>query len=269
MIDFTNWIMYAYFLGTIGTLVIIVYAIKFVLLWRSKRKAPVSEKEYKAALKDLENKRKIEIDGLKARKIEEKKMVKLKISKLVPEETKEPDNTRDFSLLKSKSKFSIAYWKHWFIEKYFPAKCVLINMELVNGFHRLFIAVEKEGGFKFRDKKYIFDDDSKYYNMDTKLYVFDYHESIALPIKRKIPVTAIKKTIESTEDIDIEYAINPSTLQRFMTAKIAEGVMKGTMLDEFLRQLKMFIIVIMVTVVAHLALFLYASGILENIKLPF
>ncbi len=201
-----------------------------------------------------------------SKKFDEKK--KLKEIKVRPEKTA-PEDLKGFNLLKSKSKFSMAYWKHWFIEKYFPAKCVLIQMELVNGFHRLFIVTEKEGGFKFRDKKYIFDDDSKYYNMDAKLYVFDYHENITLPIKRVIPVSAIKKTIESTDEIDIEYAINPSTLQRFMTAKIAEGVMKGTLLDEFLRKLQMFILVIMVTVVVHLALFLWASGILENIQMPF
>ncbi len=196
--------------------------------------------------------------------------VKLKDVSVKASKVAEPEKElKGFNFLEAKSKTSLEYWKHWFIEKYFPAKCVLINMELINGFHRTFPVVEKDGGFKFREKKYIFDDDSKYYNMDAKLYVFDFHENLVLPVKRKIPVTAIKKTIESTDEIDIEYAINPSTLQRFMTAKIAEGVMKGTMLDEFLRKLQMFIIVIMFTVIVHLALFLWASGIFENLQMPF
>ncbi len=186
-------------------------------------------------------------------------------------ELKEPKldkGMNSFNLIKSKGLFTFARWKAWFLDKYFPGKLVLINMELNNGFHRLFTTTEKEDGFQFRGKKFLFDDDSKYYNIDAKLYTFDYHESIVLPFKRKIPVNDVKKTIESTEGIDIEYAINPSTLQRFMTAKIAEGVMKGTQLDAFMQKLQMFLIVTMVGVLVHLALFLYASGILQNLKVP-
>ena len=161
----------------------------------------------------------------------------------------------------------MAFWKAWFLDKYFPDKTILINMELNNGFHRLFIVKEKEGGFEFNGKKYIFDDEFKYFSIDAKLYCYDYHEGLAIPLKRKIPVTKIHKTL-SAANLDIEYAINPSTLQRFMTAKIAEGVMKGTQIDEFLRKLQMFLIVIMVSVIIHLALFIYASGMLQNIKIP-
>lgn len=204
-------------------------------------------------------------------KKEMNKISELKISKssVKADKKAEKDSIQNFKLLKTKSKLSFDYWKTWYLDRYQAGKIVLINMELTNGFHRLFTIKENDEGFIFRGKKYLFDDDSKYYNLDTKLYTFDYHEQITLPFKRKIPVTEIKKTIESTEGIDVEYAINPSTLQRFMTAKIAEGVMKGTQLDEFMKKLNTFIIVIMVAVLVHLALFLYASGILQNVKLPF
>jgi len=235
----------------IGGIAVLLIAVNifFVVLAFKKKNRKISEDRFYMKMKK-------ELQQMKQRGI------------IVPAETV-IEKFRSFKPLDSLSRISFERYRHWFIEKYFPAKCILINMELVNGFHRTFLVVEKDGGFKFRGKKYVFDDDSKYYNMDAKMYVFDYHEGIVLPIKRKIPVSAIKKTIESTDEIDIEYAINPSTLQRFMTAKIAEGVMKGTMLDDFLRKLQMFIIVIMVAVVVHLALFLYASGILENIQMPF
>ena len=229
-------------------LIVAVQDVIYFLTIRKKKQEFLNSREFKKLSKDLDR-------------------IKLKDIKVtVKNEIKEP---KIFDFHSAESKFSLAHWKIWFKEKYFPAKIVMINMELINGFHRSFIVIEKDNGFVFRDKKYVFDDDSKYYNMDAKLYVFDFHENIVLPIKRKIPVTAIKKTIESTEDIDIEYAINPSTLQRFMTAKIAEGVMKGTMLDEFLRKLQMFILVIMIAVLVHLALFIYGSGMLENIQIPF
>lgn len=200
-------------------------------------------------------------------KIEKLKTIKINVKADKKAQSKDSEIT-EYKLLKGKSKLSWDYWRTWYLDKYQPGKTVLINMELTNGFHKLFTIKEKDEGFIFRGKKYLFDDDSKYYNLDTKLYVFDYHEQIALPFKRKIPVTQIKKTIESTDEIDIEYAINPSTLQRFMTAKIAEGIMKGTQLDEFMKKLQMFLIVTMVTVLIHLALFLYGSGMLQNIKVP-
>ena len=231
-------------------ILVAINVVIFFLVMKKRQQKLLDSKEYKKLSKDLDK-------------------IKMKDVKVVVDNKTIEVEPKGFSIQKVTGKFSINYWKEHFKEKYFSAKIVLINIELVNGFHRSMVVIENDGGFKFRDKKYIFDDDSKYYNMDAKLYCFDYHENLALPIKRKIPVTAIKKTIESTDDIDIEYAINPSTLQRFMTAKIAEGVMKGTMLDEFLRKLQMFIIVIMVAVLVHLMLFLYASGILENIQMPF
>ncbi len=200
-------------------------------------------------------------------KLEKLKTVSV-INKPEKKTGKEDTEINSYSMLKGKSKLSYDFWRTWYLEKYQGGKTVLIHMELTNGFHRLFTIKEKEDGFVFRGKKYLFDDDSKYYNLDTKLYTFDYHEQVTLPFKRRIPVTEIKKTIESTEGIDVEYAINPSTLQRFMTAKIAEGVMKGTQLDEFMKKLQTFLLVTMIAVLVHFALFLYASGILQNLKVP-
>ncbi len=270
MVDFTNVTVYIYFLITIGTIVIIVFGIKLFLLRRKKEViTPASdipsEKELKAMLNDLEKEKKVKKAEMKLVSPKEIK-VKKKAKEIEVEVEDTPE--RKFKILSGKSKLSWDFWKTWYLEKYMPGKTVLINMELTNGFHKLFIVKEKEEGFIFRGKKYLFDDDSKYYNLDTKIYVFDYHEQIVLPFKRKIPVTEIKKTIESTDEIDVEYAINPSTLQRFMTAKIAEGVMRGTQLDEFMKKLQTFLIVTMVTSLVHLAIFLYASGLLQNLSVP-
>lgn len=218
------------------------------LVRKKKRESVIDSKEYK-----------------KAMKLTEKPMIK----EIKVKAEKRVETLESYSPIKKKSKFGWTYWREFYLDKYHADSISLINMELMNGFHRFFVVKEKEEGFIFRGKKYLFDDEHKYYNIDAKLYMFDYHEAIALPIKRKIPVTAIKKTLESTEEIDIEYAINPSTLQRFMTAKIAEGVMKGTQLDEFFKKLQMILIVTMIAVLVHLVLFVYASGILKNVQLPF
>lgn len=269
--DFTNQWVYIYSVITIGIIVILVYGIKLFLTFKHKPNIPLasaelpSEKELKSMLKELEDSKKVK---------EKVKKVELNIvaEKKVKKEVKKPEEIKDTEIKKFKLnpfKISWDFIRTWYLDKYHAGKVVLINMELSNGFHRLFLVkMDKDEGFIFRGKKYVLDDDSKYYNLDTKLYTFDFHEQIALPFKRKIPVTEIKKELESTDGIDIAYAMNPSTLQRFMTAKIAEGVMKGTQLDEFMKKLQMFLIVTMVAVLAHLALFLYASGILQNLKVP-
>lgn len=207
----------------------------------------------------------IDWDDLK-QKVQEDKHPKKKVKKVITEEELKEDVLKPFKLSKFRSKISWIYWKEKYFDKYLPDKVMLIHFELANGFFRQFLIKEKDEGFIYKGKKYIFDDENKTFNIDAKLYQFYYHENITLPISLKIPVTDVKKTIESATDVDIKYAINPATLQRFMTAKIAEGVMKGTQLDEFLRKLNMFIIVIMVTVLAHLVLYLYASGIFSNLK---
>lgn len=286
MVGFSDIPLAVYITLAIAIPIILVVLIKLIQLRIRKHSdsaqkvvSPVStEAELKAMLKELEDKKKLDELALKEQEKlekEEKKKAKKAESKIMSMITpkKEPVVLEDtpqmqFKLEKSYPRFSWPRIRSWYLEKYHPGNIVLINMELTNGFHRLFKIKEKEEGFVFRGKKYLFDDDSKYYNLDTKLYTFDYHEQIVLPFKRKIPVTEIKKTIESTEGIDVEYAINPSTLQRFMTAKIAEGVMRGTQLDEFMKKLQTFLIVTMVASLVHLALFLWASGILQNLKVP-
>ncbi len=248
-----NNVIYAYFLIGLMFVGASIYIIRTYLGAKKKKSEVVDWDALKTAVQEDEKPKKKEVKH----KVDKKVVVKVEQETIVP-----------YVPLKRDSKFSVKFWKEWILDKYFPDKIVLIHMELLTGFHRLFVVKEKEDGFEFKKKKYLFDDESKYYNIDAKLYTFDYHEGIALPIRRKIPMTLIKKTIESTEGIDIEYAVNPSTLQRFMTAKIAEGVMKGTQLDEFMKKLQMFLLVTMIAVLVHLALFLYASGILQNLKVP-
>jgi len=141
-------------------------------------------------------------------------------------------------------------------------------MELTNGMHRTFLVVEKERSFKYKKGVYLLDDDSKYFNIDAKLWQYDFHENYCLPIKRIIPITDIKKVLESANITEVEYASNPMTLERFIVARVAEGIMKGQQLDEFMRQLRLMAVIIMVTVIVHLLLFAWKSGMLQAIKIP-
>lgn len=143
---------------------------------------------------------------------------------------------------------------------------LLINMELINGMHKQFLIIEKEGTFNFNNGKYIIDNDSKYYNINAGMYSIDYHERYALPIKRVIPITNIKKIIEYSPIGEVEYSSNPQVLEHFVTSKIAEGIMKGQQIDEMMRKIWIFLMVIGVLVLAHFVLYLGKSGVLQQLK---
>ena len=181
------------------------------------------------------------------------------------ESSKEP---KDVNKLKVNRKF-ITKIKDFFKDKYFPDKTVLVNMELTNGMHKSWLVIEKNRGFKYKNGLYILDEESKYFNIDAKLWSYDFHENFSLPVRRKIPVTDIKKTLESVDISEVEYATNPMTLERFVISRVAEGIMKGQQLDEFMRKLMLIMIITMLGTLIHFILFIFASGMLKNIKLPF
>lgn len=207
----------------------------------------------------------------KTKKKEIKVVAKKELKQAINKEKvfQDEEELKSFILKKSHSKTSLKFWKEWFLEKYYPTDIILIQMETSTGFRRLFIIKKSDDGFKYKGGNYLFVDSQKIYNVDAKLYQLDYHQDCSLPISTKLPVDKIKQTLESLKDLDISHSVNPSVLHRFIKSKIAEGILKGTQLDEFMRKLNTFIMVIMVAVLVHLVLFIYASGILKNIQLPF
>jgi hypothetical protein len=158
----------------------------------------------------------------------------------------------------------------WFMQRWNlkrnPEKMVLVNMEFENGFFDSWLVKAKDNGFRYKNNKYLFDDQFKYYHISSEHWVYDYHENFALPIKRKFPVNEIKATIENTQEIEFEYAVNPSSLNRFITAKIAEGIMQGQDIPELIRRMFMLLIIIIIVVVINILLFMYKTGMFAQIK---
>jgi hypothetical protein len=173
-----------------------------------------------------------------------------------------------YNLTQRKSKFSFAYWKDKWKRIKHADKIVLIHFELSNGFHRQFLAKEKEGGFNYKDKLYIFDLNFRYYDIDAQLWCYDYHENFTLPIKRSIPIEEIKKYIFNSGVTDVEYATNPSLLEKFIDSKIIEAIMRGAQLDEWMKQMRVLIIITLFVASIHLIIFVFKSGMLQSIKIP-
>ncbi|HUV85306.1 MAG TPA: hypothetical protein VMV86_06310 [Methanosarcinales archaeon] len=164
---------------------------------------------------------------------------------------------------------------NWFKRRYKKWKlgqmhrAVLVNMELRNGNWVTFVVLDKDGGFKYDGSYYRFDNEMKYYNISSRMWIYDYHQDFSIPLQRKIPISDIQKTVESSGITEVEYATNPATLERFTVAKIAEGIMRGQAIDDFLKQIRLLIIIGTVAAVIHLFLFMQKTGMLSSIKLPF
>lgn len=173
-----------------------------------------------------------------------------------------------YNLMERKSKWSLGYWKDKWKTSRHEDKVVFINFELKNGFFRHFIVKEKEGAFNYNDKMYIFDLSCKYYNMDNKLWCYDYHEDFCLPIRRSIPIEEIKKVIYHSGITDVEYATNPALLEKFVDSKIIEAIMRGAQLDEWMKQMRVLIIITLFVASLHLIIFVFKSGMLQQIHIP-
>ncbi len=109
----------------VASFLIVLTIVNFIFYYLMKRKTTEKlkdSKEYKSMITKLE---------LKKPKIVKVAVKAEKESKLKP-----------YNILQGKSKFSWLYWKEWYLLKYRVGSSVLVNMELLNGFHRLFIIKE-------------------------------------------------------------------------------------------------------------------------------
>jgi hypothetical protein len=218
---------------------------------------------------DKENVTKEDV-ALKPPQYSGKKVIALTKQQKTSNADNEPDSRiTEINYRKTGSKFSIGYWKKWFKLKFKQDTSYLINMELSNGMWTTFVVQEKDSGFKFRGKKYQFDDALKYYHIPSGLYAFNYHEGLAIPIIAKFDLNEINKAITGSGITEIEYMTNPSTLERFTVSKIAEGIMKGQQLDAFFRQIRLIAIINLLMTALLLILFVVKTGMLKSIKLPF
>jgi len=174
---------------------------------------------------------------------------------------------KDDAILKKKSFLSLQFWKQKQAKINYK-NALIINMELRNGNHRIFHIKTNSKGFDYDGGHYLLDEECKYYNIDLKDYMLDYHQDFALPIKRKMPINKLNQSFKKFEN-EIELTTNPSLLKIFVTSQIAEAIMKGAEIDEFFKKIYLFLIINTVMVAIILFIVVKSSGMLENMDLPF
>ena len=233
-------------------------------LWFNKNqeeKQP-SEEELKKLLSELKSNRKLAPKRMEPIKvIQEKEIKKHPYDKNIPK----PERLKEFDLIKDSGFFVRV--KYRLMERWHPSKNLMINMEFNNGFHASWLLKEKDGGVIINDRRYIFDHESKYYNLTSKLWCYDFHESFSLPIKRDVDIRGIKDAIKEQYPT-VEVATNPDALEEFVRAEIAKSVIKGASMESFFRRLFLVSIINFGILVIFFLYMLFKTGAFSSVKIP-
>lgn len=153
-------------------------------------------------------------------------------------------------------------------ERFFAKKTFLINMQLRNGRHTTFMVSTKNQYFKYMGAAYIIDTNLMYDNLSARHYCLDYHQDFALPIQRKINFKEVQEAIEASGMYDIESSTNPTALAKILEANMGEGVAKASAVPDFIKQMKLLLIIGTMASVILLLLFVFKTGMLQGVKIP-
>jgi len=169
---------------------------------------------------------------------------------------------KQYKINKKKNIFDMRGFKYKWMSKHHPLSTIKVNMELTNGECFPFVVKLKDGGFIFDGGWYIIDEMMKYYDNNAKLWSFDFHEELCFPVDKRIKINDIKSKIYESDDVELETAINPKSLQKFMESTFIQKLLAGAEMEDSMRRMKMMMIIIIVVTGITLLLTLKVSGIL-------
>lgn len=244
-----------------SSITVIALAVNGFVIWRIKRKA---KKPKTVTIKETKYiDRIMDPDGIKK--------VDLKKDKFYYEA-----KLHTYFKKKKWYKFNIILTKKWKenrLLKKFPAKIVLVRIEMNNGTHREFLVKDDASGFTFNGGRYVFDLDDRYWVVDSLTWAYDFHESLSISlknivkpnpdlvklvddleqeskkgIKKRIPVNDIKETIEQSGVTEVENSLNPIVLERVIKSEIIQAILQGSALGRLFRVILILIIIILIVV---------------------
>ena len=167
-----------------------------------------------------------------------------------------------YKINKKRSFLDVKGFKYKLMSKYHPLATIKVNMELSNGEMFPFVVRLTNNGFVFDNGWYIIDEKYKYFDNNAKMWCFDFHEELCFPVDKKIKISEIKKKIYEDGDVELETAINPKSLQKFMESTVIQKLLAGAEMEDSMRKMKMYMIVTMVITGVTLLLTINASGLL-------
>lgn len=188
------------------------------------------------------------------------RLMKLRSDKGVNDSPKE--TFRQYNILKKKGLFDFKTWKYKLINKYHPLSTIKVNMQLTNGEVMPFVVKVKDGGFVFDNGFYLVDENYKYYDNNSGLWTFDYHEELCFPIDKRVNIKDLKDEIYGSKDVELETAVNPVSLNKFMESTVIQKLLAGAEMEDSLRKMKVMVMISLVIGGVSMLLLLNMSGIL-------
>lgn len=171
-----------------------------------------------------------------------------------------------------------------------------VTMYMNNGMTRFLITPEENDGFVFKNGKYITDSESKSFSPDLNMWCYEFHEKFALPITQKenlsepviqfvndvneslrkhnkypivknFKLQELKDSVESSGLTEIETAVNPIALKRFIDTNVILQVLGGAWFTKVIKILLIVCLILLVIGLVTMIAVIYNTGVLDKINL--
>ena len=193
----------------------------------------------------------------RAVKKEKKRVAKI----LIDQEPKEYDPHHLYKSFKGFPR-NILYRFH---VRYHIDRRYLIRMRLRNQDMIDFYIFPKTGIFKFKSGAYLIDHSLSRFNNSAGCYELSYNEDFVLPIDMKYDVKELIEAISFGGISDMKAACNPQVLEQSQRSKVVQNMMSGAGLPEMLKRLLILVIAVLIVLVLYVALWMYKSGMFEQV----
>jgi len=127
------------------------------------------------------------------------------------------------------------------------------------------IIYTKDGTFKYGNGMYLIDETLAHFNMSARVWELEYHQDFVLPIDRTINLSDVHKMASDLSVSDLDCAFNPANLEKFTESKVVEGMMSGAGLQEWLKQMKLWLMAGVIVAGAHFVVFLIKAGVFQSV----
>lgn len=180
------------------------------------------------------------------------------------------DEGKNYNAQKMLKVYNISKLKNWLdfktmryklMNSLHPLSTCMVNMQLTNGTFFQFVTTIKDGGFKFDKGFYLIDDNMKQWNASSGMFMFSFHEELCFPIKTQINITDVKNSLYESHEVELETAVNPVSLQKFMESTVIQKLLAGAELEDAMRLMKTLAIITLVIVSICLLLLLKIGGL--------
>lgn len=149
-------------------------------------------------------------------------------------------------------------------------KVIGFNMQLNNGDKVTILAfLQDNDSFVYLGRTYLWDNETAYLNKSFMLSMNDYHQDCCIPITSKILVNEIKEGVGATIGAEIQFALNPRVLWRFLQSSIQDLMLRGSIIWDALMQIRLLefiILLLQVVMLFMLGYFMYKSGAFSGKK---